>query len=141
MADTTRIVSGLSEIAGQEFVKSDKDALGEYAVDGILPKAVVFPKDTRQVSEIVKFVVEHNLGIVPRGNGSKMALGNPPGRLDVVVCTARMNHMKDVDVENLTLTVEAGVKFLDIQARLATDRLSACLWCSRMACWKSRTVP
>ena len=29
--------------------------------------------------------------------------------------------MKDVDVANLTLTVEAGVRLVDIQARLATE--------------------
>ena len=121
MVDTTKIVNELAGVAGREFVKSHKEALSEYAVDGIVPKAVVFPKDTRQVSEVVKYAAAHNLGIVPRGNGSKMALGNPPKRLDVVVCTTRMNHMKDVDVANLTLTVEAGVKFLDIQARLATE--------------------
>ena len=34
---------------------------------------------------------------------------------------ARMNHMLDVDTANLTITVEAGVKFRDVQARLATE--------------------
>ena len=50
-----------------------------------------------------------------------MAMGNPPKRLDLVVCLARMNHMLDVDTANLTITVEAGVKFRDVQARLATE--------------------
>jgi glycolate oxidase FAD binding subunit len=50
-----------------------------------------------------------------------MAMGNPPKRLDLVVCMARMNHMLDVDTANLTITVEAGVKFRDVQARLATE--------------------
>jgi len=38
-----------------------------------------------------------------------------------VVCTQRLNHMLDVDTQNLTITVEAGVKLRDIQARLATE--------------------
>ena len=121
MADTNQIRSELDKIVGQEFVKSDSDALREYAVDGILPQAVVLPKDIRQVSEVVNYALKHNLAIVPRGGGSKIAFGNPPRRLDLVVCTARMNHMKDVDVANLTITAEAGVKFLDVQARLATE--------------------
>ena len=50
-----------------------------------------------------------------------MAMGNPPKRLDLVLCTSRMNHIIDVDTANLTITVEAGVKFRDIQARLATQ--------------------
>ena len=32
-----------------------------------------------------------------------------------------MNHMLDVDTANLTITVEAGVKLRDVQARLATQ--------------------
>jgi FAD/FMN-containing dehydrogenase len=32
-----------------------------------------------------------------------------------------MNHLLDVDTANLTITVEAGVKFRDVQARLATE--------------------
>jgi FAD/FMN-containing dehydrogenase len=90
-------------------------------VDNVVPKAVVFPKNTDQVAEVVKFSNRENLAIVARGSGTKLALGNPPRKLDLVVCTARMNHMLDVDTSNLTMTVEAGVKFRDIQARLATQ--------------------
>jgi len=50
-----------------------------------------------------------------------MGSGHPPKRLDMVVSTARLNRMVDVDTDNLTFTVEAGVKFRDIQARLATE--------------------
>jgi glycolate oxidase FAD binding subunit len=90
-------------------------------VDNVVPKAVVFPKNTEQVAEVVKFSNREKLAIVARGSGTKMAMGNPPKKLDLVVCTARMNHMLDVDTSNLTITVEAGVKFRDIQARLATQ--------------------
>ena len=121
MKDSTEIVKGLAEIVGQEFVKSEPDVLSGYRVDNIQPGAVVFPKDTVQVSEVVYFANRENLAIVPRGSGTKMALGNPPKRLDLVVCTSRMDNMIDVDTSNLTITVEAGVKFRDIQARLATQ--------------------
>ena len=50
-----------------------------------------------------------------------MAAGNAPQRLDLVICTRRMNHVIDVDAANLTITVEAGVKFGEIQARLAAE--------------------
>jgi len=90
-------------------------------VDGVIPKAVVFPKDTRMVAALVQCACRGNLAIVPWGSGTKMAMGNPPKRLDLVVCMARMNHMLDVDTANLTITVEAGVKFRDVQARLATE--------------------
>ena len=121
MVDANEIINGLSGIVGRESVLNETEKTAPYAVDGITPKAVVFPKDTQQVSEAVKYANEKGLAIVPWGSGSKISMGNPPQRLDLIVCTKRLNHMKDVDVANLTLTVEAGVRLVDIQARLATE--------------------
>ncbi len=121
MADFKEKLKSLTEILGEQNVKTELDATAEYAVDNIVPKAVVFPKNTKQVSDVVKFANQQNLAIVPRGSGTKMAMGNPPLRLDIVVCTSGLNHMPDVDPSNLTMTIESGVKFRDIQARLATQ--------------------
>lgn len=120
MADSIEIINGLTGILGQECIEAKADVIAEYAVDAIIPTAVLFPENIQQVSEVVTYARRENLAIIPRGNGSKMATGNAPKRLDLVVCTSRMNHMTDVDTANLTITVEAGVRFRDIQARLAT---------------------
>ena len=121
MAELKQILDELGGITGQDRLKTDPAFTAEYAVDGVVPKAVVFPKDTRMVAAVVQCAYRGNLAIVPWGSGTKMAMGNPPKRLDLVLCMARMNHMLDVDTANLTITVEAGVKFRDVQARLATE--------------------
>ncbi len=121
MVDSKEIIDGLAEIVGRDFVKTKPEVVSEYTIDNLTPMAVLFPKNTQQVSEIVKSANLRNLAIVPRGSGSKMSFGNPLKRLDLVLCTTRMNHMLDVDTANLTITVEAGVKFRDVQARLATE--------------------
>jgi len=121
VADFKELVERLAEIVGEAFVKTKPETLSMYMVDKVSPKAVIFPKDTEQVSEVVQLANRENIAIIPCGNRTKMAIGNPPARLDVVVCTSRMNHMIDVDTSNLTITVESGVKFRDIQARLATQ--------------------
>ena len=121
MKDSTKIVERLAEIIGETFVKTKPETLSMYMVDKVSPKAVIFPKDTEQVSEVVQLANRENMAIIPCGSRTKMAMGNPPARLDVVVCTSRVNHMIDVDTSNLTITVESGVKFRDIQARLATQ--------------------
>jgi FAD/FMN-containing dehydrogenase len=104
-----------------EIVKTDREVLATFQVDGMTPGAVAFPKNTKQVADLVTLANNEKLAIVPWGSGSKMAMGHPPRRLDLVISTARMNHLLDVDTANLTITVEAGVKFRDIQARLATQ--------------------
>ncbi|MCD4715137.1 MAG: FAD-binding oxidoreductase [Desulfobacterales bacterium] len=121
MAGFKEIVERLTDIVGREFIKTRPEEIRGYAVDEMIPEAVIFPGNTKEVSGVVKLASRENLAIVPRGSGTKMCLGNPPKRLDLVVCVSRMNHMIDVDTSNLTITVEAGVKFRDIQARLATQ--------------------
>ena len=121
MAELKKILEELAGITGKDRLKTDPADIAPYTVDGVVPKAVVFPKDTRMVASIVKCACRGSLTIVPWGSGTKMAMGNTPKSVDLVVCTSRMNHMLDVDTANLTITVEAGVKFRDIQARLATE--------------------
>lgn len=121
MADFKELVGRLDGIVGQEFIKTGPDVIRDYAVDEMVPDAVIFPGNTDEVSGVVTLANRENMTIIPCGSRTKMAMGNPPARLDVVVCTSRMNHMIDVDTSNLTITVEAGVKFRDIQARLATQ--------------------
>ena len=106
---------------GQEFIKTGPDVVRDYAVDEMVPEAVIFPGNIKEISGVVTLANRENLAIITAGSRTKMAMGNPPARLDVVICTSRMNHMIDVDTSNLTITVESGVKFRDIQARLATQ--------------------
>lgn len=121
MADLTEKLKNLTEKIGRNFVKTDAETVSKYMIDGLTPAAVVFPKNTSEVSDIVKFANQHHLAVVPWGSGSRIRMGHPPEKLDLVVCTQRLNHMLDVDTQNLTITVEAGVKLRDIQARLATE--------------------
>lgn len=121
MSDWKNRLDQLAGEIGAERIKVDAGVTAAHAVDNRVPAAVVFPGNADQVSAAVRFAYQENLAVVPWGSGSKMAMGNPPERLDLVICTSRMNRMIDVDTANLTMTVEAGVKFRDIQARLATE--------------------
>lgn len=121
MIELTGILNGLSEIMDGNLIRTDPVILSRYSVDGHMPKAVVFPARVEQVSEVVRFANREKIALVPWGSGTKMGTGLPPRRLDLVVCTSKLNHLKDVDAANLTITAEAGVKFRDIQARLATE--------------------
>ena len=121
MKNFDELINELREMLGQKSVAVEPDRLSRFKVDHLTPQAVVFPKNTQQISDVVRLAHAHNLGVVPWGSGTKMIMGNPPKRLDLVLSTSRMNHIIDVDTANLTITVEAGVKFRDIQARLATQ--------------------
>jgi glycolate oxidase FAD binding subunit len=44
-----------------------------------------------------------------------MALANKPKRLDLVLSTSRLDKIIDIDVANLTVTAQAGVRLRDLQ--------------------------
>ncbi len=122
MAPNTQRLIALNDILGKEYVKNETTILSDYSIDGVMPWAVVFPENTQQVSEVVCLARKENLALVPWGSGSKMTKGNTPSRMDIVICTKRLNKIVDMDTANLTVTVQAGGKFKDIQAALASQK-------------------
>ncbi|HID29645.1 MAG TPA: FAD-binding oxidoreductase, partial [Desulfobacterales bacterium] len=109
----------LEDIVGTEFVKSDPETISFYTVDGMAPRAVVFPESVEQISRLVKLAREEKWALLPWGSGSKIEMGNIPSRLDFVLCTMRLNRIIDMDTANLTVTAQAGVRFRDLQTALA----------------------
>lgn len=114
-------MEALKDILDVEWVKSDPEILSAHAVDGLAPKAVVFPESLEQVSEVVKMAKKEKWALLPWGGGSKIGVGNPPSRLDLVISTTRLNEIIDMDTANLTVTAQAGVKFRDLQISLAGE--------------------
>ncbi len=125
MGTNAHRLESLKGIVGAEYVKSDPQTLSGYSVDTMTPWAVVLPGYVEQVAEVVSLAYKENLALVPWGSGSKIAMGNPPSRLDLVIGTRRLNRVIDMDTANLTATVQAGVRFTDIQSSLAGDPLTA----------------
>ena len=107
----------LTEIVGKTGVKEGK-TLKDYAVDGQVPQAVLFPGSREEVERIVALALEQGLTILPWGGGTDMGLGAPPRRLDLVLCLARLDRIVDQDHENMTVTAEAGVCLAAIQKNL-----------------------
>jgi glycolate oxidase FAD binding subunit len=121
LSDMTNKIEGLSGVLDRGLIKTEPQVVAGHGVDGVLPKAVVFPTDVKQVAEVVKYANREALSLVPWGCGTKIGLGYPPKRLDMVVSTSRLNQITDVDAANLTMTVRAGVRFRDAQARVASE--------------------
>ena len=54
----------------------------------------------------------------PSGGGTQLDLGMPPARLDLVIETTGLNQVVEYEPADLTVTVEAGMRFADLQALL-----------------------
>ncbi|PFP29759.1 glycolate oxidase subunit GlcD [Bacillus sp. AFS073361] len=79
-----------------------------------MPDAVVSPRNTKEVSEVVKVCNENKVPIVPRGSGTNLCGGTCPTEGGVVILFKHMNSIVDLDEENLTITVQPGVICLDV---------------------------
>ncbi|MBA4423279.1 MAG: hypothetical protein C0390_09305 [Syntrophus sp. (in: bacteria)] len=119
MSNVNQLASALKEIVGEANVIQDPDRMKAYAVDGMTPKAVVNPGSVVELSKLLAYANSEKLAVVPRGNGTKMAQGGIPRKLDVVLSLLRINRITEHDVPNLSLSVEAGMTLAAVQEKLA----------------------
>ena len=79
--------------------------------------AVVRPASTQEVAAVVKACAAAGTSIVPQGGNTGLAVGSTPddSGTQVVLSLARMNAVRSVDTDNLTMTVEAGCILQNLQ--------------------------
>ena len=111
----------LEDIIGRDGLRTDAATCSRYAVDGVTPRAVLFPHEAEEVSAIVRAANREHLSVVPWGGGTRMTKGATPSHVDLVICTERLNKVIDVDAGNLTVTVQAGVRLFDLQESVAGE--------------------
>ena len=56
------------------------------------PSMCVEPPTAESVAAVLKFAADHDLAVIPRGNGTKLALGNPPRRYDLALSLRELNR-------------------------------------------------
>ncbi|HEY7391990.1 MAG TPA: FAD-binding oxidoreductase [Bryobacteraceae bacterium] len=81
---------------------------------------VVEPKTEEEVSEMLRCADRDGVAVIPRGGGTKLAWGNPPARAGLILSTACLNRIVEHAWADLTVTVEAGCRFAELQRALAT---------------------
>jgi FAD/FMN-containing dehydrogenase len=79
--------------------------------------AVVRPGSTQQVADIVKACAKAGVSIVPQGGNTGLVVGGIPDDTgtQVLLSLQRMNAIRAVDADNLTITVEAGCVLQNLQ--------------------------
>ncbi len=79
--------------------------------------AVVRPGNTQEVAAVVRACAAAGAPIVPQGGNTGLSVGSTPdgsGR-EVVLSLTRLNAVRAVDPDNLTMTVEAGCILQNVQ--------------------------
>ncbi len=110
-----KLIDALGAFLPEECFTANPRALIGSATDATdlrleLPLLFVSPDTTEQVARLIRLANEMKFAIVPRGGGSGMTGGAVPARKrTVVVAMTRLTHIGPIDLENMTMTCQAGV--------------------------------
>jgi FAD/FMN-containing dehydrogenase len=79
--------------------------------------AVVRPGNTQEVAAVVKACAKAGVSVVPQGGNTGLVVGSIPDTsgTQVLLSLQRMNAVRAIDADNLTLTVEAGCVLQNVQ--------------------------
>jgi len=80
---------------------------------------LVAPLTVEALSQVMKSAYSHQWRVIPSGSGSKLNWGGIVKDPDLLLTTQNLNKILDHAVSDLTVTVESGVKLVDLQRELA----------------------
>ena len=109
------IINELIAIVGQTAVLNAKDDMSPYLTDWHgkyhgAAHAVVLPDNTDEVAAIMAWADKHDVVVVPQGgNTGFMGAATPDSQGNTILLSLRrMNRIRNIDAQNMSMTVEAG---------------------------------
>ena len=113
------IIKNLKKIIKAENVLSHIDEIRPFETDALSaykqkPFAVVFPENTKEVSEILSFCNKERIKVVPRGAGTGLSGGALPLEDSILLCLGKFNKILEIDYKNRCVVAQPGVTNLSI---------------------------
>ena len=110
------LLDAIRSIVGDRGILTDSNDTAAYSEDWRKlyrgrTAAVVRPGTTDELAAVVKLCAASGTPIVPQGGNTSMVGGAVPSEngSELVLSTARLNRIRDLDSADMTLTIEAGV--------------------------------
>jgi len=112
--DWIPIVRAMTAALGKDAVVRRKEELLVYECDGLTsyrqrPPIVVLPKTTEEVAAAIQVCNQFEVPFVARGAGTGLSGGALPLEEAVLIVTATMRQILNIDLENQQVTVQPGV--------------------------------
>ena len=118
-------IDALIQSLGPSAVLYQEEDTRPYECDALtahreLPLAVVLPRSEAQIVSILAICRLYSVPVVPRGAGTGLSGGARPLREGVVISTARMTKILELDPLARTARVEPGVRNLAVSEAAAS---------------------
>jgi len=112
LTDENRFFTG--EQIGEDYSHDELGGVYGY------PEVLIRVTSTEEISSIMKYAYEQEIPVVARGSGTGLVGAAVAVRGGIMLETTLMNHILELDEENLTVTVEPGVLLMEL-ARFAEE--------------------
>lgn len=109
---------GPDQIAPEDVgTKYNHDWTGDYSGKAL---AVVRPRNTDDVSSVVRWCNRHRVPLVPQGGNTGLVAAATPSQngQELILSMERMNGVREIDALNGVAIVEAGCVLSDFKARV-----------------------
>jgi glycolate oxidase len=116
-------IDKIISVVGEDFVITDISQKASYLYDEIehimRPKAdensiVVKPKNTEEISKVMKYANETKIPVVVRGGGTGLCGACIPIKESIIISTERLNKIIEIDEDNMVAVLEAGVTLFEL---------------------------
>lgn len=129
MAISADILAELQEEIGARAVTAEPIDMAGYATgtrygQGVAA-ALVRPASTREVQATVRWAFRHGIRLIPQGANTNLVGSASPDAsgTQVILSLERMRQAIDIDADNRSVLVDAGVTLHDLNQRLADHGL------------------
>jgi FAD/FMN-containing dehydrogenase len=120
------LLAAIRSVVGERGLLTEPTDTAAYAQDWRKlyqghTRAVVRPASTQDLAAVVRLCADSRTPIVPQGGNTSMVGGAVPAEdgSELVLSTARLNRVRDIDMLDLTMTIEAGVTLKAAQVAAA----------------------
>ncbi len=125
LARRQEILAALEKVAPGVVISDPAETLA-YECDALTayrcpPLAVTLPRTTQEVAAIMATCNRLGVPVVPRGAGTSLAGGSLPTADSVILGTARLNQVLDIDTANRCVSVQTGVTNLAVSGAVVDD--------------------
>jgi len=96
-------------------------AVGERAVDGMVPSRTLRPGTTEELAAIITAAGHAREAVVLWGGGTRIGVGDPPERYDIAVDLTGLTGIVEHSAADLVCTVRAGTTLADLASALSAS--------------------
>ena len=113
------IIENLKKIIKAENVLDHEDQTRPFETDALSaykqkPLAVVFPENTKEVSEILTYCNQAKIKVVPRGAGTGLSGGALPLADGILLCLGKFNKILEIDYNNRCVVAQPAFTKLSV---------------------------